>query len=107
MTNLNQLLILGGIVLVTLWWKGYIKLPTSLPRPSLVPSPGRGHALDQLDSNTLGVAFALAKRRETETEVAHKIAADAGEQLRQVFSAPFSTPAPAGQASNAGVPSSS
>ncbi|SIO37558.1 hypothetical protein SAMN05444166_4200 [Singulisphaera sp. GP187] len=60
-------------------------------------SASEAFILERLDSHTLGVYFALAKRRETEANLAHKFASQAGDSLEATFSAPFSPqPAPAG-----------
>jgi hypothetical protein len=122
--NLTPWIVLGLVVLGSLHWKGYLKLParaaafappvgTSDPNPAMgnpansapvssvtygEASPSEAWLLERLDSHTLGVYFALAKRREAETEIAHKIAADAGDRIKATFTAPFSPagePAPA------------
>lgn len=116
--NMMPWLILAAVVVATLAYKGYLKMPASHsasrpPTPVNPPmagvtyqsaTPAEAHILERLDSHTLGVYFALAKRREVEAGLAHKIADDAGKDIEATFTAPFSKPAPTGQDPNqAGV----
>ena len=94
--------------------KGYLRFPASTASPPspLNPAPGVDrpdpHAddLSRLPSLTLGLAFAKAKRREAEDELAFQIARDAGEAIHATFTAPFSKPESAGPPSPASPPPS-
>lgn len=110
---------LASVVIVALVNKGYIKLPslgtltqpaakTALSQPQSnttygAATPSESWLLERLDSGTLGVYFALAKRREAEAELAHKIASDAGDAIKATFTAPFSPPAASPGPDQAGV----
>jgi hypothetical protein len=122
--NLTPWIVLGGIVLVSLYWKGYFGklLPSSrlgfsrsaaiqamdpnaanvqTPNPNVSnvthgdASPAEAWLLERLDAETLGVYFALAMRRRAESEVARKIAEDAGDKIKATFAAPFAPAPPA------------
>lgn len=86
-----------GVVVVTLLYKGYVKLPSA-------PARGHGHhtppqsSSSVLGSQDLGILFAQAMRREAEEEMARQFAREAGDQIKSTFTAPFLPPAPAGQA---------
>lgn len=99
-------IVLASVVLASLHFKGYLKLPAGKPAEPLPPAstvqqeagPGRADidALVGLGSYALGVAFAKAKRIEAEEGLAHRIALEAGATIEATFTNPFSTPAPAG-----------
>jgi hypothetical protein len=105
--NLTAWLVLAAIVVVTLVWKGYIKLPSQFRQPRQLPSPRIMNGcdspidrapspvrLEEYGSHALAVAFARSARREAEDEVAFRMADDAARKIRQSFMAPFSVPAP-------------
>jgi hypothetical protein len=114
-------IVLSAIVAVTLVLKGYVKFPSSrTAAPSTGPAttvqsldPFATHgpvdidALVKVGSYALGVAFAKAVRAEAEMSLACTVARDAETEIRSRFTAPFKSPAPAGQNPNqAGVPPS-
>lgn len=107
-------IVLASVVVVSLYFKGYLKLPAKkidepIPPASTVngvTASGQTdiNALVGLGSYALGLAFAKAKRLEAEEGLAHRIALEAGATIEATFTAPFSPPAPAGQEPPAGKP---
>jgi hypothetical protein len=95
--NLTPWIVLGLIVIVSLFWKGYIKMP-SLARPPAPPvamTPDQWHEKQShrdphtMTSHELGLLLASAVRKEAEQEVAAFIAKEAAEKIKATFSAPF------------------
>lgn len=131
--NLTPWLVLAAIVALTLVWKGYIRLPTSLSGgsnnkaiavpiavpmgypPSNLENPARGamspalndsDLLDGFSAWQLGIAFAKAAKREAEHGLAQNIANSHLNDMMATFQGPFSVPsAPpaAGQTPNQAV----
>lgn len=84
---------IAAVVAVTLYLKGYFRLPSLPSRLPVAPSQASATGLT---SHQLGVLFAQAKRKEAEDELAALFAQQAGDTLKQSFSAPFTQPASAG-----------
>lgn len=94
---------MGVIVLVSLWWKGYIKLPTSrqnsggvvdTPKNISLPAANPDIRTRNFTADELGVMFAKAKREEALSELDTTFAKTAGDTLKASFTAPFSPAAP-------------
>lgn len=115
--NLMPWIILAAVVLATLTYKGYFKLPSAPavpPGPSSVgttwamshsaPSESNIDGLAKLGSYVLGLALARAVRSEAEATIGGTFAREAAEALHAKFTAPFSAPAPAPTAGPAGGP---
>jgi hypothetical protein len=87
--------ILGLVALAILALKGYIPLSLSgRPKPSLGSPRSSERApatpLDEVPADELGMAFARAKRREAEDDVAKAVLDRAGKTIKEAFTAPFS-----------------
>jgi hypothetical protein len=111
-------IVMIGIVLISLVWKGYIKLPgfgatrcfapPDATRPTISPNAVYArtseYGIPNYSSHELGVAFAKAKRKEAELELDTNFAKTAGDALKASYTAPFSQAAPGPAAStNPGV----
>jgi hypothetical protein len=86
-------LILAGVAVVVLFFKGYIRLPSRAQAgaAAVVQKLTQGDAaLDRLSSRELGILMAQAARREAEAHVAEQIAQEATEKVKATFTAPFS-----------------
>lgn len=109
-------IILSAAVVVTLFFKGHLKLPVaraaSQLRSVMTPTASPTNTVDvdalaKLGSHVLGVALAKAVRAEAEATIAFKMASDATAAIHATFTSPFSQPAPAGpDPSQAGGPPS-
>lgn len=103
--NLMPWIIMALIVLASLIWKGYVKMPPFSRHPQAMPPAGPAPLVPggpSISTSTyLGVLFAQAVRREAEEEIAGLIAKQAQDSIKATFQAPFSPPAaspPAGGA---------
>jgi len=118
-------IIITLIVIASLWWKGYVKLParsttfTPTVGPVAILKDAGVVAIDASTGNwakagadaipairdiatytshELGVLFARAKMTEAHLELANTIAKQAGDTITATFQAPFVPPVPVGQA---------
>ena len=98
-------IIIASAVLLTLIYKGQLRLPTPKPANATPTRPAPDvDGLVKLGSFILGLAFAKAVRIEAEASIAGQIASDAGKAIHEKFTAPFSVPAPAGPSTPGGPP---
>ena len=84
-------LILAGIVLASLHYKGYLKLPN---RAANATRPPVGDELVKLGSHALGIAWGKAIKIEAKLLVASSVSREAGEALMKRFTDPFSGAGP-------------
>ncbi len=96
--NLTPWIVLGLIVVVSLYAKGYFRFPgRTASAPPMADAPPL-RSIPEMTSHELALLMAQAARREAEQDVSRKIALEAADKLKATFSAPFSAagePAPA------------
>lgn len=100
--NLTPWIVLGLIVVVSLYAKGYFRFPgRTAPAAPIGPPMADApplRSIPEMTSHELALLMAQAARREAEQDVSRKIALEAADKLKATFSAPFSAagePAPA------------
>ena len=91
-SNLSIWLAIAAVVLVTLYYKGYVKLP----------SAARSGATES-SAQKLGVAYHKALYAEAQAEMFEEMAKSRADLIKERLTAPFSTPESAGP-TTAGVP---